>query len=135
MKRISMDALLQILIPDSKVLEGLDKRQKILYWEGIAYPQEPATYHWGQYIILVPSQLQPFVRPLLPSHYTEKVRLCLDIQGEGLDLLEREVNGEEIDWFGQNFDTVLSQILEACKSWVVIFEPHYDQIDKIYELE
>jgi hypothetical protein len=55
------------------------------------------------------------------------------VQGKGLDLLESEVNGSEIDWEGKSFDDFIKLILTEQPQWVVIFEWHCDRIDSLYQ--
>jgi hypothetical protein len=134
-RRLYLDILLQILIPNLTALEGIEKSQKIYSWGGTDYPQEPVTYHWGTFVEMVPSQVQPFIYKFLPNEYSEKLKICLDIKGQGLDLLKMEVNGEEVDWYDRRLDDLLNIILSRCDLGVLIFEPHYDQIDSVNYLE
>lgn len=45
----------------------------------------------------------------------------------GLDLMERDVNGEEIDWYGYRPNELLNSLLSRSDRWVLIFEPYFDQ--------
>ena len=129
-----MDVLFQLLLPKLRVVEGLERHQRIFNWGGVDYPQEPATYRWGEHVELVPSELQSFIPRILPDGYVDESWIFLDISGDGLDLWESEVNEHEVDWSGHRLDNLLKLILEQHEKWVVIFELHYDQIDNTYAL-
>lgn len=129
-----MDDLLAILIPAMPGIPGLEKRQAVFYWGGQEHPQEPITYHWGACVEFRTSQLQEYLWEFLPADYRDKQWLVLDVNDGALDLLEHEVNGKEVDWDSRHLDTVLRQILSQQEQWVLIFEPHYDQIDSVYSL-
>lgn len=129
-----MDDLLAILIPAIPNIPGLEKRQAVYSWGGQEYPQEPITFHWGPYVAFRTSQLQEYLWKFLPEEYRHTNWLVLDVNEKALDMLEREVNGKEVDWDGWDIEAVLRQILSLQERWVLVFEPHYDQMDSVYHL-
>jgi hypothetical protein len=129
-----MDVLFQILLPELSHVEGLERHQAVYSWDGVDYPQEPATYRWGLHVELAPDHLQPHIPRFLPENYIDEHWVFLEVKGDGLDLLEREVNGEEVDWHGRRLDDLLALTLKSHRRWVLIFELQEDQIDHIYEL-
>lgn len=129
-----MDDLLAILIPEIPVIPGLEKQQEIRSWGGQDYPQEPTKYHWSPYVELRTSQLPLYLWELLPEQYRNEKWVVLDVNGEALDLLELEANEQEVDWDNRPLDELLRLLLGQQKRWVLILEPHYDQIDSVYQL-
>lgn len=129
-----MDALLQLLVSEIKLVDGLTIHQEVFNWGGVDYPQGPPVYHWGSYVELIPSPIQPYIINWLPVNYKDEAWLGLDVRGNGLDLLEREVNGEQVNWMGRRLDDLLKAILIQQDRWGLIFEPNYDQLDNIYRL-
>ncbi len=130
-----MDAFFHLMLTGLKEIDGLIVDQKIYNWDGVDYPQEPIIYRWGRYVEIVPSQTPEYLYQLLPEGYKEKAWIGFDIQGECLDRLENEVNGEDVEWFGKSLEDILFAILTSQDRWVLIFEPSYDTIDNIYILE
>lgn len=57
-----------------------------------------------------------------------------DIEGTGLDLLESEINGIEVEWNGKRLDDFLCLLLRQYDRWVLVFELYEDHIDGVYEL-
>jgi hypothetical protein len=49
-------------------------------------------------------------------------------------LLWRDVNGDDVNWSGYPCDEIIQFLLTQSDRWVLIFEPHYDQIDDVYRL-
>jgi hypothetical protein len=133
-RSINVDDLLAILIPEIPVLPGLEKRQEIRSWGGQDHPQEPITYYWGPYVEFRMSRLPTYLWNAIPDEYRKKEWLVLDVNGSALDLFELEVNGQEVDWDSRPLDAVLDRLLSQHNRWVLIFEPHYDQIDSVYRL-
>src|SRR4051812_6217223 len=107
-----MDVLFQVLLPELRAIEGLEQYQRIFNWGGVDYPQEPVTYCWGEHVELVPAELQSFIRHLLPDSYIDESWIFLDVNGNGLDLWELEVNEREVDWSGHRLDNLLKLLLE-----------------------
>jgi hypothetical protein len=134
-KEISMDALLQLLIPDMKSLPGLERHQNVFTWEGKNHPQKPITYRWGPHVELIVSEVQAFILDLLPPDYRDKSWVVLEPSDDTLDLFEREANGYEVDWSGYRVDDLLILLMNQHERWVLIFEPQYDQIDQTCRLE
>lgn len=130
-----MDVLFEVLLPELEDVEGLEPHQVIFSWGGEAHPQGPVTYRWGPHVELAPDYIQPHIMRFLPEGYADESWAVLQIKGDGLDLLEMEVNGEEVDWFGRRLDDLLESLLKQHERWVLIFEPNYDQIDRVYELD
>jgi len=131
-----VEALLQILIPAIKQLPNLERYQRVFTWDGTEYPQEPVEYCWGPHAKLVTSEIQQFLLSLLPAGYVTDQWVALDVDRETLDLLAAEINGQQVvDWLGLTFDDLLRLLLAEYDRWVVVFEPHYDQIDNIYRMK
>jgi hypothetical protein len=112
----------------------LNREQVVFNWGGKDYPQEPVHYRWGQHVEFVEGQLQSFLPKFFPLHYAAKDWVVFEVEPQSLDLFERGVNGEDVYLSGQGLDAVLKLLLHKCEDWIVIFEPHYDQIDEILEL-
>lgn len=129
-----MDVLFQILIPELKLIEGLEVHQEKFTWDGVDYPQEPVTYLWGEHIKLVKRDIQGHIPRFLPANFLTKQWVFLDVEGDGLDLLELETNGVEVDWGNRRLDDLLRSLLNCYDRWAVLFELYSDQIDNTYEL-
>ncbi|MEO7539726.1 MAG: hypothetical protein ABIV21_06845 [Pyrinomonadaceae bacterium] len=121
-----LDILFQVLLPELKDLEGLKAHQEIY--------QGPVTYRWGQHVELAPYDVQSYVLKMLPKGIVAKEWVFYDIVGDGLGMLESEINGVDVAWDGKRLDDFLEQLLRQYDRWVFVFEPHYDQIDGVYEL-
>ena len=129
-----MDLLFQILIREMPNIQGLEKHQEKFFWGGEFHLQEPIKYKWGFHVELVMSKLQTHIPEILTENGVSGQWLVLDIKGDGLALWESEINGVEIDWVSGRIDDFLRLLLSSCASWVLIFEPYYDQLDYIYHL-
>lgn len=129
-----MDALLQLIIPEIPNLPDLQRYQREFTWAGESYPQEPVTYRWGPKVELIESQIQSFIVDLLPENFIGPNWKVLDVGDETLDLIERDVNGEEVDWYGYKAQELLTSLLDHSDKWALIFEPYYDQIDDIFRI-
>ena len=129
-----MDALLQLIIPEIPTLPDLQRYQREFTWGGQTYPQEPVTYRCGPKVELIESQIQSFLIDLLPKNFIGPNWKGLDVAPDTLDLIEQEVNGEEVDWYGPKANDLFISLLDHSKKWVLIFEPYYDQIDYIFQI-
>lgn len=129
-----MDLIFQIRVPKLKQLDGLEFYQKVFSWGGQEYPQDPVTYRWGDHVQLIPGGAQPRVVALLPKGLLGPDLEVFDIEGTGLDLLESEINGIEVEWNGKRLDDFLCLLLRQYDRWVLVFELYEDQIDGVYEL-
>jgi hypothetical protein len=128
-----MDACFEILLSTRQTLDYLEVHQETFTWGGVEYPQGEKYYLWGKYIKLVEREIPAHIIKRLPPVYGNLQWVNFSVQGKGLDLLESEVNGEEIDWEGKSFDDFLKLILTEQAQWVVVFEWHCDRIDSLYE--
>jgi hypothetical protein len=128
-----MDALLQIMLPEIVNVDGLNENRIMFFWGGEEHLQEPITYKWGMFVELVPSQLTSYVLDLLPVELNIKNWKIFDVQGEGLDMLYDEVEGCPVDWINSRLDDLLELLLHKSGEWILLFEPHYDTIDNIYQ--
>jgi hypothetical protein len=128
-----MDACFEILLLTRQTLDYLECHQETFTWGGVEYPQGEKYYLWGKYIKLVEREIPPHIIKRLPATYGNMQWLNFSMQGKGLDLLELEVNGSDIDWEGKKFDEFLKLILNKQPQWVVIFEWHCDRIDSLYQ--
>jgi hypothetical protein len=128
-----MDACFEILLSTRQTLEYLECHQETFMWGGVEYPQGEKYYLWGKHIKLVEREIPPHIIKHLPPAYGNMKWLNFSVQGKGLDLLESEVNGAEIDCEGKSFDEFLKAILTEQPQWVVIFEWHCDRIDSLYQ--
>lgn len=128
-----MDACFEILLSTRQTLDYLEVHQETFTWGGIEYPQGEKYYVWGKYIKLVEREIPAHIIKRLPPAYGNLQWVNFSVQGKGLDLLESEVNGEQIDWEGKSFDDFLKLILAEQPQWVVVFEWHCDRIDSLYE--
>jgi len=128
-----MDACFEILLSTRQTLDYLEAHQETFTWGGVEYPQGEKYYLWGKYIKLVERDILPHIVKRLPPAFGSMQWLNFLVQGTGLDLLESEVNGSEIDWEGKSFDDFLKMILTEQPQWVVIFEWHCDRIDSLYQ--
>ncbi len=54
------------------------------------------------------------------------------VTGDGLDLLDYEVNGREPIWRGPTFVDLLKAELGGRRPWAFVFEWHCDQIDEVF---
>jgi hypothetical protein len=95
-----------LFIPHLQQIEGLERHQPNFSWAGVNYPQEPTTYRWGRNIELLPSPIQQHILRLLPDGYVDG-NFPLDVIGDGLELLEKGVNGLQIEWGGYRLDDLV----------------------------
>jgi hypothetical protein len=117
------------------VIDTLERYQKKFTWQGIEYPQEPIYYLFGKHICLVEKPLPKHKVKLLQYDYAIEDFMSLTLEGNGLDMLELEVNERNVEWNGPTFDNFLKVLLSPQDRWAVIFEWHCDQIDNIYRLD
>lgn len=129
-----MDVLFQILLPNLKLIEGLERFQDVYTLEGMDYPQEPIMYRWGDHVTLIPRDIQQYVLGLFPTGLIGPDWIFLDVEGDCLDLWESEANGFEADWGGKRLDNLLFALLGQYDQWGIVFELFSDQIDGIHEV-
>lgn len=131
-----MDACLDLLLPRIWPMENLHHQVEQFVWGGVAYPQGPGVYRWGQHIELRRHEVcPPYLLTYLPEGLFQADWVYLTLGGKGLDLLAREVNGDEVDWGGPPFQAFLREQLSRNPNWAVIFSPHCDQIDSTLETD
>jgi len=115
-------------------MNGLEREQRIFSWGGLEYPQDTVIYRWGCHVELVPGGVQPYVLGLFPEGLIGPEWVSFAIEGDGLYLLESEINGFEMDWGDKRLDDFLALLLNQHDQWAVVFELYSDQIDNVYEL-
>lgn len=130
-----MDVCFELLLPQMPLVDGLEQRGVSFTWGGVSYPQGRATYHWGDFVELVQTPIPQHLGNYLPSNYITEDWVALSIRGRGLDLLQEEVNGSDVDWRGRDLEQLLRSLLLQCRRWVLVFELHCDQIDHVYRLD
>jgi len=129
-----MDACFELLLPQMIQVDGLQQKQMSFTWGGVSYPQGAASYHWGDFVELVQTPIPGHLGRYLPANYIGENWIALSIRGKGLDLLQAEVNGAEVDWKGKSLEQLLRLLLSQVSKWVLTFELHCDQIDQVYKL-
>jgi hypothetical protein len=129
-----MDALLELIVAKIPTDERLVKYQPTAEWLGESYPQGEAIYHWGTHVEIRPDTIQPWVLKFLPSGFVKDDLQWLQVAGEGLDLLELDVNEREVEWNGRRLCDLLRVILSQNNAWVLSFIWHYDRIDNTYRM-
>lgn len=130
-----MDACFELLLPQMIQVVGLEQRQASFTWGGVSYPQGRGSFHWGDFVELVQTPIPGHLGRYLPANYITENWIALSIRGKGLDLLQEETNGSDIDWCGKSLVRILRLLLSQCKKWVLVFELHCDQIDHVYTLD
>lgn len=77
------------------------------------------------------------LRPM-PAHIAARLPEALrglksySLTGDGIDLLEYEVNGRNPTWRGPSLQEVLATQLGDDRPWAFVFEWHCDQIDEVF---
>jgi hypothetical protein len=130
-----MDACIELLLPEMIHVAGLQQSQRSFTWGGVSYAQGPGSYHWGDFVELVQTPIPGHFGRYLPANYITEKWIALSIRGKGLDMMQMEVNGAEVDWKGKSLDHLLRLLLPHVGKWVLVFELHCDQIDQVYELD
>ncbi|HMQ05584.1 MAG TPA: hypothetical protein PKD26_16825 [Pyrinomonadaceae bacterium] len=131
---MNLDVCFQIFVPKLRQIDGLIREQEVFTWDGTDYPQEPVIYKWGNHVELIPGDAQPFVLELFPKSFISPEWNFFAVEGDGLWLLEDEVNGDSLDWDDNRLDDFLNLFLNQHDQWAVVFELHCDQIDNVYQL-
>jgi hypothetical protein len=129
-----MDACLELLLPHTIQLNALEWKVPSFIWGGINYPQGPERVKWGEFVEIVRTPIAEHLRKYLPANSGTETWVALSIRGEGLDLLQREVNGSSVDWHRSSLEDLLRSLLSNCSTWLLVFELHCDQIDSIYRM-
>ncbi len=129
-----MDACLELLLPHTIQVTGLERALATFTWEGADYPQSPTRLRWGDFVEIVQTPIAEHLRRYLPSDCEKINWIALSIRGQGLDLLQSEVNGSNIDWKERSLEQLLRSITSQCTKWVLVFELHCDQIDNVYRM-
>lgn len=126
-----MDALLQIIVPKIKEIDGLELIQPIYEWDGEEYPQGPKLCRWED-VEMSFDEKAKYVERFLPPNYLEDDWIWLKTSDNTLDNFESEVN-DETD--GEKpFEKFLRYLLVDIDKWCVVFLLQYDQIDNVYQL-
>ena len=126
----SMDVLFQVAVPRVIEAVGLERPERTHRWRELDLVEGASSYRWGQYVELHPSRLQPWIFEIVPKGYVGESWKVFDVDGDGLSLWAHEVNGGAVEWMGRRLDALL-QILLSVDRWVVIFEPHFRQIEQV----
>jgi hypothetical protein len=126
----SMDVLFQVAVPRVIEAVGLERTERTHRWGGIDLEEGASSYRWGQYVELHPSRLQPWIFEIIPKGYVGESWKVFDVDGDGLSLWAHEVNGGAVEWMGRRLEALL-QVLLSVDRWVVIFEPHFRQINQV----
>lgn len=129
-----MDVGFYILVPEIPKFSGFDYKVDTFVWGGVDYPQEPGRYVWGQHVEFMEANVTEFLMQILPAGSISHDWRALCLKDPALDLLQREVNGIDVDWGGRSLIVVIRQILMRSIKWVVVFALHNDQIDHLYQL-
>jgi hypothetical protein len=109
-----------------------------LDWDGVEYPQEPASYNWRDLVRLTVSEVPGHVMARIPKGLAGKDWRYLSIDRPVLDQFERLVNeprGDEECARARALEAFLRIHLVASSPWVLVFEPNCDQIDRVFEGE
>ncbi|MFY0576196.1 hypothetical protein ACN28S_19175 [Cystobacter fuscus] len=125
-----MDVCVDIFLPRLWPMAGLRQERREFMWEGVVHPQEPETYRWGRQV-----ELRKYAQP--PTHLLTRLPQGLfqngwsyfALEGNGLDLLSREVNGQEVEWDEHPLEVFFLEQLSKNDRWAVVFSPHCDQLD------
>jgi hypothetical protein len=125
-----MDVLFQVAVPRVIEAVGLERTERTHRWGGIDLEEGASSYRWGQYVELHPSRLQPWIFEIVPKGYVGESWKAFDVDGDGLSLWAHEVNGGAVEWMGRRLEALL-QVLLSVDRWVVIFEPHFRQINQV----
>ena len=96
--------------------------------------EEPPRFWWGDFVEINVSPMPSHVRKFFEDGDVIEDWTYLSVKGDGLDLLEKEVNGHSVDWHGKTLAEFLQTFLSNHERWVVVFEWHCDQIDSVYSL-
>lgn len=128
-----MDIGFYILIPP-KVCLPFTLVQKSFTWGNLEYPQGLPYYEVSPHMNLVESCIPQYLYKFLPVKYQELEWYVLDLQGDALDLLEKELRGEKVDWQGAHLDQVLISVITLTSTWVVIFLLYHDTVKEVYSL-
>jgi hypothetical protein len=128
-----MDIGFYILIPP-KVYLPFPLMQKSFTWGDQEHPQGSPYYEVSPHIKLVEGQIPQYLYKFLPVIYQELKWYVLDLQGDALDLLEKELCGEKVDWQGAHLDQLLISVTTSASIWVIIFLLHHDTVDEVYSL-
>lgn len=127
-----MDACLELLLPGLVQLTGLEQRDVSFTWGGVSHTQTGVRFYWGRYVEIVQTPIPAHLRRFLAPKDVTGNWNAFSIRGEGLDLLQEEVNGTDINWQGKSLDQLLRLLLSQYREWVFVFELHCDQIDHVY---
>jgi hypothetical protein len=128
-----MDALLQIIVPKLRKIEGLEITQPLYEWDGVEYPQGPKIISW-QDISLSFDERTEYCQNFLSPNYLGEDWIWLKFSDETLDRYEILVNDETENNNEKTLETFIRLFLEDIDKWVIVFLLHYDQIDSVYQL-
>lgn len=129
-----MDACLELLLPHMIKVVGLEQKRNTFAWDDISHYGGADSYQWGDFVELVQTPIPQHLPRYLPASYITADWIALSIRGEGLDLLQGEVNGMDTDWRERSLVCILQLMMSQCSEWALVFELHCDQIDSVYRL-
>ncbi|XXF78295.1 hypothetical protein P2318_00635 [Myxococcaceae bacterium GXIMD 01537] len=131
-----MDVCVDLLLPKLQPMADLRHEQRHFTWEGTSYPQEPDLYRWGRHLELRKHAQPPaYVLARLPAGLYQPDWEYFVLGGDGLDLLAREVNGEEVDWEGHSLEDFLLEQLGHHARWALVYSLQCDQVDLTREVD
>ncbi|MBK7707004.1 MAG: hypothetical protein IPJ30_14895 [Acidobacteria bacterium] len=128
-----MDALLEIIIPSIKEIDGLKVTQPVYEWDGIEYPQGPKVVTWGS-VVLSFDEKQQYLLRYLPSNYLNDEWTWLEVSNATLDAYENAINGDSTNHVLQGLGEFLRVFLNSADWWVLAFLLQDDQIDQTYRM-
>ena len=130
-----MDIAFEILIPSEIQLPDLRCKRDVFEWQGQLYPQGLPYCDYGPHFRLVETLIPKHIPSFLPEELKCRNWRCFSVKGEGLALLKEEEQGAIVGRNGKDLEELLDVILTPSGSWVVVFEPNYDRIDRVLHCE
>lgn len=131
-----MDACFEVLVKEFRPHPSMERRHHVVHWGGEAHAQGPDSFLWGDHVQLklVSDPLPPFIQTRLPDDFQNVRWERVQIDGDILDQLAYEATGGEVEWDGKSLEDLLPLLLVDRESWVVVFLPHWDQLDEVIDV-
>lgn len=131
-----MDSCLEILLPKLKPLPELQEATRVFSWGGEDHPQGDSVYQWRKDTELFKVPTPRHVLARLPHYYSTGDWEYFRFADKSVSALERIINSHDTaDWTSADVVSLLQSQLALHAGWALVFEPHCDQIDRVFEAD
>ncbi|NVJ26262.1 hypothetical protein HUW62_34075 [Myxococcus sp. AM011] len=129
----SMDACLEIWIPEVRLGGSVARNVRVVSWGGEEFTDDLGGWTSPAGVDLREGEAPAHIVRRLPAGFTTAGWKYFRVEGPALAMAAVGGDGQDAAWSA--LTSVLCEQLTPGGPWVVIFEPHCDQIDTVVEVD